>query len=143
MKDKVNGQYTDSQDSGKYGLTTGGLLLTNQGVSSTTNGISISPNTYRDFTITLPAETIQRLSNVVAPQGQYSYGHPYNIVFYSYGIIMNGSELDYQGHIGGAFESGFLDNNPSGCTLNNGDLHVATLKSYITQTDKGYSITYP
>ena len=143
MKDKVNGQYTDSQDSGKYGLTTGGLLLTNQGVSSTTNGISISPNTYRDFTITLPAETIQRLSNVVAPQGQYSYGHPYNIVLYSYGKIMNGNTLDYEGHISGVCETGFVDNNPSGCTLNNGDLHVVNITRILTQTSGGYTIICP
>ena len=138
MKDKVNGVYTDSKDSGKYGLDGNGMLLQTTGVSKTSNGISIGPNSYKDFTVTLPQETVQTLSNVVAPSGAYSYNHPYNIVLYTYGKVEGDA---YPVHISNVCVPGFLDDNPQGVTLQNGSFHFVNVNTIKTRTDSGYTIT--
>lgn len=120
-----NGKLT-SDNTGKH-MHNGGLtLISNPNISI--NSIVIKPGEQKDFRITIPASTINRLSTNVSPKSR-CYGHQSNIIFYTYGKWPNSQAQGgwQSGGISDSYIHACIDNNDNGFTLLNNSVHTVNI----------------
>ena len=141
---KLNGEmymYMGDEDAstGKH-CNEGGIALDGDcehGVQG--NHISIPAGGNQSFSVTIPAATVALRGNVV------SNYRADNVIFYSYGELLDSTSQYYKGEISRAFYAYPMDSTTatgSRITLVNGSTHFVHIPPNVTVTDLGQTIQY-
>ena len=123
---------TDYEDTGKEGFLTDNVTPSGEGIllpgweGKRINAIKIPARGSKTFDVTIPAKTINRLSNTISPKSICK--HNFNFVPYTFTTWYNSSGKRNDTHTR-LFVCGFVDNNENGVTLVNGSQHFVDIKS--------------